>query len=80
MHLSAVGRDLIGLDRLTLAGIIQGAWLSPVIPGASLVRRACLHRPRRTLAGTEGGRKTEGLLPTRCERQGTKSYTFRATI
>ncbi len=28
MHLSAVGRDLIGLNRFTLAGIIGGVWLT----------------------------------------------------
>jgi len=28
LHLSAVGRDLIGLNRLTLAGIIGCVWLT----------------------------------------------------
>jgi len=32
--------------------------------GAGSARRACNHRPRRTLAGTDGsGRETEALLP-----------------
>jgi len=36
LHLSAVGRDLIGLNRLTLAGIIGCVWLTLGDPGRTI--------------------------------------------
>ena len=61
LHLSAGWLALIGLIRSRSARLSRASGSRSVILGSCSMRRACTHRPRRTLAGTEAGRETEGF-------------------